>query len=71
VYQPGDRSVCGNCGRWRHEHYDRASIYVADRLEPACLEYFGVEPSGAKLIELLEQNLKQARENVAAAKAAK
>lgn len=69
MYVPGDRAKCGNCGRWRHEHYDRGNIWTADRFaDNPCFEYFGVEPTGEDLVSVLEEELKGAKERLSAAK---
>lgn len=48
-YNAEDRSVCANCGRWRHEHYNRSGIFLADRLDPPCVEYDGRQPTDKEL----------------------
>lgn len=34
--------LCANCDRWREEHYNRSGIFIADRLDPPCVEYQGM-----------------------------
>lgn len=40
-----DRDLCGNCGRWREEHYNQLGAWRGEQLQPPCVEYYGVVPS--------------------------
>lgn len=40
-----DRDLCANCGRWREEHYGGGGIWIADRWQVPCLEYWGTTAS--------------------------
>jgi len=37
-----DRDLCGNCDRWREEHYAADGSWLA---EQPCDEYYGITPS--------------------------
>lgn len=66
-YAPGDRVICANCGRWRHEHYNRGGLWIADRYqENPCVEYYGIEPTGDQLVGLLEEQLETVKASIAA-----
>jgi len=43
-----DRDLCANCDRWREQHYNLSGIFVADRLNPPCVEYLGTMPDDAR-----------------------
>lgn len=40
-----DQDLCANCDRWREEHYNMSGIFIADRLDPPCVEYQGMRPA--------------------------
>ena len=39
-----NRDLCANCDRWREQHYNLSGIFIADRLDPPCVEYLGTFP---------------------------
>lgn len=51
-----DANLCGNCDRWREEHYAQDGSWLADQ---PCAEYIGVNPSPDRLAKR-EKELRKA-----------